>query len=327
MQAPPGLASKFIELLFSERGHSLVSLAIGIASRTTVLAVAEAMDESSMRRAARGDGSGQGDDPLAACTHAALRLMTDPAGQRALSSFIATFVSCGVGTYIDKTSGYNYYEDLVASVATPTNRAAVEQISATVTREAIDAFFTFSRSPKQPVSTTEITPEALAGVSRSLTYESAGNVTVHGAKHPQTVSVINQEHQGGGMVQQVLQAVTSQEGRRLVSEVAGSVSAEAVRALVASISEAMGWRMMKLGAVNGSKGSGCGSSSMSSSEGIHGDVLHVAQEGVGAWGPCERIYIVLVLVLIAMACFLAYSYASLCPDSIDQLQGAWEAEL
>ena len=148
----PGIADRFLELLFSERGHSLVTVAISMAAKSTVEAATQIMEAHGGPKVPPPEGVSpreaaqqQMQDLMSVATQGALRFMTDPAGHRALSSLIATVVSVSVGTYVDKTKDINFCEDLMASVATPGNRRAVEAISSTVTREAIEAFFAFSR--------------------------------------------------------------------------------------------------------------------------------------------------------------------------------------
>eukprot|EP00873_Tetraselmis_striata_P015244 jgi/Tetstr1/435508/TSEL_024412.t1 len=290
----PGVADRFLELLFSARGEGLLSVAVGMAARSSVEAVTTALAEQRSAVSAAGGGgadrSGSGDQ-LNGGVAALLAVVSDPEGQRALSAFIATFVATGVSTYFDATRGHNYYEDLVASVATPSNRAAVEHISAHVCREAIGAYLTFSTGGRPVLERGEVEAggedvEEGAGpgdgcseaevISKVLSYDGEVGVAsatrtaakaprpsrlaVPGSAPPATVPAPRRRPPAGapgdGVIGQLFQAASTAEGRRLVVELASSVTAEAVRTGVGAVGEAIGfsWRSRRANGVPGKSG-------------------------------------------------------------------------
>jgi hypothetical protein len=251
----PGVADRFLALLFSERGEGLLSCAVGMAAKSSVGAVCSFMEQHQTRRTAaeEDDGSANKDDGVAQATRALLGVITHPEGRSALSAFIATFVATAVSTYVDATNDHNYYEDFVASVATPSNRAAVEHISAHVCREAIGAYFSFSSSQPPLSARLDSSPHDHDGdnnngnggfveggeVSKVLSYEEGGGARTA----PRAGSRVEAKSRPSeGVVGQVFRAASTADGRRLVIELASSVTAEAVRTTVGSLAEVTGWR-------------------------------------------------------------------------------------
>eukprot|EP00191_Tetraselmis_sp_GSL018_P020604 CAMPEP_0177584414 /NCGR_PEP_ID=MMETSP0419_2-20121207/3881_1 /TAXON_ID=582737 /ORGANISM="Tetraselmis sp., Strain GSL018" /LENGTH=324 /DNA_ID=CAMNT_0019073947 /DNA_START=298 /DNA_END=1269 /DNA_ORIENTATION=- len=216
--SPPGgsggsggaaLADRFLELLFSERGESLVSVAVAMAARSSAQALA-------LDAASRDGGGSTAEELVAAGSGAVLRVIGDPEGRRAISAFIAAFVSSGVGTYFDKSNERNYYEDIVASVATPSNREAVEHISAHVCREAIGAFFTYAGSGAAEGGRQPLTPSPPAA-RKALTFEEAAPAEDAAAPAPPPRPPPTP---AASIISQVFEAASTEGGRRVVADLA-----------------------------------------------------------------------------------------------------------
>mmetsp|Transcript_34816 Transcript_34816/g.98714 ORF Transcript_34816/g.98714 Transcript_34816/m.98714 type:complete len:435 (+) Transcript_34816:281-1585(+) len=297
-------ADKFLELLFSERGHSLVSVAIRMAVDRSVKAVSEVVEEQASRQIDAEDSTEPKPDRVTQATQAVLTLITDPGGKEALSSFISNCVSTAVGTYVEKTIDHNFYQDMMASVATPSNREAVEKISAHVTREAVDAFITLSSASRSRAGGSALHGKDLLEVSRALVYDddgnpctetpAVGNATSLRPAAPNTQARSMPDY---STVQQILQAVASSDGRQLVSEVAGSVTSEAVRSTIFSLLEAVGLRSKPH--LNGT--------SKPLQESDHRELLVV--DNVFDWGTDEKLYVGLVASMGCWLLFLLMQYS------------------
>jgi hypothetical protein len=139
----PSAIDKVIEAVLSERGRSLVGLAVSVASRNCTAVFCDAV-QSIYRQAAEGGSAPAGPSATAEL----LAFLASERGERLLSVIVTDTVRNGVGVYVDKTAGVNYYNDLFSSLADPAHKQAVTEVLVAVTkvfcRESVGSYVSSS---------------------------------------------------------------------------------------------------------------------------------------------------------------------------------------
>lgn len=129
-----GALDKVLEALLSDRGHSLVSVAVSMGAKNMVAAY---IDASARAAADRSDAQGAAepafDDKL-------FSFMSTPAGQQLAVMAVAAFASNGMRIYMDKSLEINFYEDLFSSMAKPAHLEAVKQCVSVFARDVVAAY-------------------------------------------------------------------------------------------------------------------------------------------------------------------------------------------
>ncbi|KAG1655317.1 hypothetical protein FOA52_006616 [Chlamydomonas sp. UWO 241] len=115
-----------LEAVLSDRGHSLLGVAVGVASKNVSTALVEFLERMQAMQAMQGgEGSGSG-----LSMAGALRMLVSEDGSALLSLLITKSISTAVSTYCDATAGVNVYADMVAAVVKKENRDAVSDVMA-----------------------------------------------------------------------------------------------------------------------------------------------------------------------------------------------------
>jgi hypothetical protein len=124
-QLPRDALTTVIDALLSDRGHSLVGMAVGLATRNATATFCEFLERVQLR-AAHGEGTVPGADAAAATgrgrgeqgggLHTVLAFLSSEPGERLLSLLITRSMGAAVGAYVEATAGYNVYSDMVAAV-------------------------------------------------------------------------------------------------------------------------------------------------------------------------------------------------------------------
>lgn len=118
----PAMLDKILEALLSDRGRSLVGMAVGLATKNATSTLCEFLER--MQRGAgaphvvHADGEHEGEVPAGPSVLSAIvSLLASDQGERVLSLLITKSIKTAVSTYVDATIGYNFYDDMLASVS------------------------------------------------------------------------------------------------------------------------------------------------------------------------------------------------------------------
>lgn len=121
---------RVLSALLSDRGQSLVTVAVGMAARN---AATSYVTEAARQAAAAGA------PPARPPLDALLAFLSTPAGQQLAVVCCSAAVSQGVRAYCDQTLDINFYEDLFSSMAKPAHLRAVQACVSAFARDAVGA--------------------------------------------------------------------------------------------------------------------------------------------------------------------------------------------
>lgn len=128
--ARAGALDRLIEAALSERGQSLVSVAVSLGARNLVSSFLETQHR--LRVAS-------GAPPRPDIPDRLLAFLAQPAGQQVVALATGAFVSHGVRSYMDESMEVNVYEDIFASISKPQHLEAVKACVGTFARAAVSA--------------------------------------------------------------------------------------------------------------------------------------------------------------------------------------------
>lgn len=117
----PDVLDKVLQAVLSDRGRSLVGMAVGLASKNATQAFCSYLERMQYQAAhqqqqQQQDGEDAGPGPGSTAT-AILGLLASEQGERLMSLLITKSIKTAVSTYVDATLGYNVYDDMIASIA------------------------------------------------------------------------------------------------------------------------------------------------------------------------------------------------------------------
>ncbi|GAX85181.1 hypothetical protein CEUSTIGMA_g12599.t1 [Chlamydomonas eustigma] len=109
-----------LDAIFSERGRSLLSLAVGVASSNATSAFCEYLG-----RMQQMSTSSSSDTPSQFSLDAILQLLASDSGEKIITLLITKSIKSAVKTYVEATAGINMYDDMLGSMAKPEHRDIV----------------------------------------------------------------------------------------------------------------------------------------------------------------------------------------------------------
>ncbi len=139
-QQGPTALQQVIDAVLSDRGRTLVGMAVGLATKNATATFCEFLERMQQGSgvgggAAAASWAGEGSaeqqqqreqQQLSAAGSgapsalaSAVQVLSSEQGERLISLLITKSIRTAVSTYMDATMGYNYYEDMVASIAKP----------------------------------------------------------------------------------------------------------------------------------------------------------------------------------------------------------------
>jgi len=121
------VVDKVLEAILSDRGRSLVGMAMGIATKNATATLCDFI------KAQLGQQDQQGAAAGASTIAAVMRLLSSEQGERLLSLLVTKSMKTAVATYMESTAGYNTYEDFLSSISKQDHRDAVSTIMSRVT--------------------------------------------------------------------------------------------------------------------------------------------------------------------------------------------------
>lgn len=132
----PNVVDKILDALLSDRGHSLVSVAVTMGTRNLVNAYMEASARLGGSSVAGGEMTKSTDGPL----DKLIEFFSSNRGQQLAVMSISAFASHGMQVYMDKSLEVNMYEDLFSSMSKPEHMRAVKECVAVFARAAVSAY-------------------------------------------------------------------------------------------------------------------------------------------------------------------------------------------
>lgn len=135
----PLLVDSVLGALLSDRGHSLVSMAVSMAARNAVAAYVETTAQQKSQY-----------PPVKDATDKIIEFLSTNKGQHIAIAAMATLAREGMQIYMDKSLDINFYEDLFSSMAKPDHVEAVKECVGTFAREAVGAYLQSQEQSIQP---------------------------------------------------------------------------------------------------------------------------------------------------------------------------------
>ncbi|KXZ44973.1 hypothetical protein GPECTOR_60g751 [Gonium pectorale] len=134
---PAALLDTVMEAVLSERGRGLIGMAVGVATRNATVAMCEFLERRMEAAAGAAGGLSFGPKDL-------LDLLASDQGERVLTVLLTNSIRTAVTSYVDATTGYNMYDDLLSSIAKSEHRDALadlmSRVTATFCREIVSAY-------------------------------------------------------------------------------------------------------------------------------------------------------------------------------------------
>lgn len=127
----PSSVETIIEAILSERGHSLLGLAVGVASKNATASLCDLLERVLQPRRDFPSGEVQAEEvlPPSSFSPAGLfHLLASDDGDKVISMLITRSIQTAVRTYVEATAGYSMYEDMLGSVSKKENRDVVTEI-------------------------------------------------------------------------------------------------------------------------------------------------------------------------------------------------------
>lgn len=126
---------RILDALLSDRGHSLVSVAVSMGAKNLMSAYVDATARQQRLDGVK-SGSGGGTD----ATDKLLAFLTTPEGQQLAVVAVAALASNGMRVYMDKSLSVNLYDDLFSALAKPAHLNAVKQCVSIFARDVVATY-------------------------------------------------------------------------------------------------------------------------------------------------------------------------------------------
>ncbi|PNH03222.1 Protein PHLOEM PROTEIN 2-LIKE A10 [Tetrabaena socialis] len=127
------LVDTLIEAVLSERGQGLVGMAVGVATRNASTAVCEFLERRLAAASAASSGSEGGGGGGVASARDVLALLSSEPGEKLLTLLLTKSIRAAVTSYVESTTGYNVYDDMLSSISRPEHRDALTEVLSRVT--------------------------------------------------------------------------------------------------------------------------------------------------------------------------------------------------
>ena len=134
---------KLLNALSSEQGHSLVSLAVSVAARTSTHTYCECVERSATAAKASEEATGVLADTL---VQQVLRFACTPEGERLCMLGVKNFVTNATAVYCQNLEGVSMWQDLFAAMVKPEHK----QVASQLTRCFINELTNTLRRPAPP---------------------------------------------------------------------------------------------------------------------------------------------------------------------------------
>lgn len=135
-----GMLDTVLEALLSEKGHSLVSVAVSMGARNIVTAYLE----HAQRRSDEIAGGGGRDEGETDVFGKILEFMAKPTGQQLAVMCVAACAHNAMKAYMDQTIDINYYEEILSSMTKPEHLKVVKECISLFVRDAVTTYLSSS---------------------------------------------------------------------------------------------------------------------------------------------------------------------------------------
>ncbi|KAL4448603.1 hypothetical protein ABPG75_005822 [Micractinium tetrahymenae] len=170
---------RILDALLSDRGHSLVSVAVSLGARNLVTAYCDTRHRLSAAdaaaaaaaRAAAAAAAGPGTElpplppPQPDMTNRLLDFLASPRGQQVAVLAVTAFVTGGMRAYLDQTIDINFYEELFSAMARPEHLEAVKACVGVFARDVVG---TYLAGPSQQLVAAAARPQPAAAEPPAL---------------------------------------------------------------------------------------------------------------------------------------------------------------
>ena len=134
-----GALGQVLEALLSERGQSLVSVAVSMGARSMVSAYVESQKNNiQLTRAINSNGEVHQEENGAG--NAVLEFLSRPDGQRLAVMCISACANSAMKAYMEETIDINYYDQMLSSIAKPKHLDVVKECIALFVKVAVTSF-------------------------------------------------------------------------------------------------------------------------------------------------------------------------------------------
>jgi hypothetical protein len=120
--AAPSALQTVLDALLSDRGHSLVGMAVGLATKNATTAFCDFLER--MQHALQ-PGISVAEPSNNSSLGTLVNVLGSEQGERLVSLVITKSIRTAVHTYVDATTGYNVYQDMVASITNQVGRVCL----------------------------------------------------------------------------------------------------------------------------------------------------------------------------------------------------------
>ncbi len=142
--SPSGGLDSVLSALTSEKGHSLVSLAVSVAARTSTRTYCECVERSATAAKVSEEATGVLADTL---VQQVLRFACTPEGERLCMMGVTNFVTNATSVYCQNLEGTNFWSDLFAAMVKPEHK----QVAGHMTRCFVNELANTVRRPAPPI--------------------------------------------------------------------------------------------------------------------------------------------------------------------------------
>eukprot|EP00890_Picochlorum_soloecismus_P005817 jgi/Picsp_1/6236/NSC_03590-R1_protein len=136
-----GVLGQVLEALLSERGQSLVSVAVSMGARSMVSAYVESQKKTQTIRKSGGEVQPEENSNSAdGAGDAVLEFLSRPGGQRLAVMCISACANSAMKAYMEETIDINYYDQMLSSISKPKHLDVVKECIALFVKVAVTSF-------------------------------------------------------------------------------------------------------------------------------------------------------------------------------------------
>ena len=137
------MLDKVLGMLVSDKGHTLVTLAVSVAARTSTRTYCECIEQSAAAAKSSAEATGVLADSF---LQQLLRFASTPEGERLCMLGVKNFTVNATEVYCEKLEGTSFWEDLFSALSKPEHR----QVGSHMTRCFINELMNTWLKPSSP---------------------------------------------------------------------------------------------------------------------------------------------------------------------------------
>lgn len=137
-QQASAMLEKILSMLVSDKGQSLVTLAVSVAARTSTRTYCECIEQSAAAAKSSADATGVLADTS---LQQLLRFATTPEGERLCMLGVKNFTLNATEVYCDKLEGTSFWQDLFTALSKPEHRQVGSHFTRCFINELVNTWF------------------------------------------------------------------------------------------------------------------------------------------------------------------------------------------